>query len=251
MADAQEVKMQVTAGDIRQEMETLFGPNIVGNLDKIGLTFEEAWEMVKSDIMIKRMMFYRVNGKAIKSVTPKEVRAKYEEMAAKNVIPTSWTYTVITIRGEDSTESAELANLAYQLLTEENISLGALPSKLKQRDSSASFSISEPFNHTENEVSPAYKEILTTLQPATFSHPIAQTSRNKSVVFRIFNLHELKKGGAVPFVEVENKIKDKLIDEAVKQQTERYLTRLYRHFDVHESHLKQMVPEDFQPFALQ
>ena len=29
-----------------------FGPNIIANLDKIGLTYNEAWTMVRNDIIM-------------------------------------------------------------------------------------------------------------------------------------------------------------------------------------------------------
>ncbi|MBA3815063.1 MAG: SurA N-terminal domain-containing protein, partial [Parachlamydiaceae bacterium] len=33
LADAQDAKIPISAGDVRQEMEVLFGPNIISNLD--------------------------------------------------------------------------------------------------------------------------------------------------------------------------------------------------------------------------
>ena len=38
LADAESAKVEVSAGDVRQEMENMFGPNIIANLDKLGMT---------------------------------------------------------------------------------------------------------------------------------------------------------------------------------------------------------------------
>lgn len=45
LADAEEHKMPLTNGSIRQEMELLFGPNIIANLDKIGMSYDEAYKI--------------------------------------------------------------------------------------------------------------------------------------------------------------------------------------------------------------
>src|SRR5262249_20356447 len=46
MADAKEAKLEVTGGEIRQELEALFGPNIIANLDKAGISYDDAAEMI-------------------------------------------------------------------------------------------------------------------------------------------------------------------------------------------------------------
>src|ERR1700738_2776124 len=55
MADAADNKLPLTPGDIRQEMEEWFGPNIIVNLDQAGLTFDEAWKLVEEDLILQRM----------------------------------------------------------------------------------------------------------------------------------------------------------------------------------------------------
>ena len=47
LGDAEEKKVAITAGDVRQEMENMFGPNIIANLDKIGLSMDEALKIVR------------------------------------------------------------------------------------------------------------------------------------------------------------------------------------------------------------
>ena len=251
LADAKEAKIEVSAGDVRQDLEQHFGPNILENLEKAGLTFEEAWELIKDDITIRRMLFYRVNAKAVKSVTPKEIKAAYEVYAKEHLKEASYTYYLLSIRGSDPTTNAELANTAHQAL-QRGASIEEVKNELKQQNTDATYNFSETFHHTSKEVSPAYKEILDALEPKSFSHPIAQRSKaNDMLVFRIFHLLDKDPGGQISFAEVEEKLKNDLTNQAIDKESLAYLAKLYKHFDAYQSALAEMVPEDFQPFRLQ
>src|SRR5262245_20569039 len=41
LADAEEKKVEVTDGEVREELEQLFGPDTVLNLDKLGMSLDE------------------------------------------------------------------------------------------------------------------------------------------------------------------------------------------------------------------
>lgn len=254
MADAEEVKMEVSHGDIRQEMEKIFGPNIIANLDKAGLTYDEAWKMVKEEQLLKRMMISRVNSKAVRSVTPADIRAAYEEYSKENINPDTWRYEVISIQGKDPSICAEAANYAYHLVTEAETPIQSLGDKLKERpyiSDSTKYNVSEEYIRTSKEISESYREILSSLEPGAFSKPISQESRSKnSKVFRIFHLKEFTPGGSTPFSNVEIKLKNKLIDKKVEEEGEQYIARLRKHFDVQDGRNHQLFTEDFHPFSL-
>ncbi len=252
MADAEESKVQVSAGDIRQEMELYFGPNIHANLDKVGLTFEEAYRMVHSDILLKRMLYLRAHMKALKQVTPQVIKKAYEEYAENNIIPGQWIYRVISIRDANPTIGAEAANQAYKLLSEEAFPLEDLKNKLSKMasvEASTSVNISDEIQNSDAELSPTYKDILSQMTNNAYSHPIAQKSRQDgSTVFRIFYLHSMKPSQRVSFAEMENQIKDKLMDDISGKETIEYIKRLRKHFDVQEN--TRVAAEDFKPFIL-
>ncbi|NGX43732.1 MAG: hypothetical protein K940chlam7_02032 [Chlamydiae bacterium] len=254
MADAIENKVEVSNGDIRQELEAVFGPNIIANLDKAGLTYDEAWEMVKEDLTIRRMLMIRVNSLAVRSVTPSDVRSAYEEYIKENTRPNVWHYQMISIRGADPTLSAEAANHAYQLLKNHKLPLEKLGETLQEHslvDDKTVLNISEEYHHSEKEIPETNKEILISLTSNSFSKPIAQKSRaTNAMVFRIFHLKEMVPGGAPSFNEVENKIRNMLVDKAINKESDDYIAKLRQHFDVQDSTKNQMFDEDFQPFAL-
>lgn len=252
LADAEEMKVKVSAGDVRQEMENMFGPNIIENLDKIGLSFEEAYKIVHGDILLRRMMFMRVNNKAMRALTPQEIKAAYEEFAEKNQRKDTWNYRVVTVRNHNSESASNTANLAHRLLTEDGVPLNNLKQIIKESgmDSKSSLSITDELFHTEADLGELLKPILANLESNTFSKPFSQKSRDNSTVFRIIFLKEKINGGAIPFSDMETQLHDQLLDEALEIETNAYLKKLRQHYDIKENFIKDLIPEYFQPFEL-
>lgn len=255
VADSQEGKMNVSAGDVRQEMESLFGPNIIVNLDQAGLTFNEAQEMVHDEIIIRRMMYFRVQAKAIAAATPQKIREFYDQFAKSNIRDSVWDYRVVTIRHRDSTKAAEAANAIRAMLVDDNIGIEEIADKWKKEQEgkprAATVNVSEEFHTNEKELSESFSATLLSMTPATYSLPITQKSRSdNSTVVRIFYLKNMTPGGPVPFNEVEGKIKDKLINDAMEKETKAYFTRMRQHFDVQDDSLQELFKSDFQPFVL-
>lgn len=251
MADAEESKLQVSNGDIRQDMESTFGPNIIANLDKVGLSFDEAWKMVHSEIVIKRMLYIKAQSKALKQVTPQIVRTAYDEHSKEMVVPDTWTYVVITIRDADSEKGKASAQQVYKLLTDEHIALNDLHDNIKTLTPSSKISVSEEMIHTEKEISPAYKEVLGRMTSGSYSEPLAQKSRaDNATVYRLFFLKTFREGGIPPFAEISNDLKQRLIEYIAEKEIDAYIKKLRKHFDVQESHLDQVSQDEFEPFHL-
>lgn len=208
--------------------------------------------MVQSDILLKRMLYLRSHMKALKQVTPQVIKNAYEEYAENNIIPAKWVYKVISVRDTNPTFGAEAANQAYKQLTEENRPLDDLKNKLLKLASvapSTSINISDEIQNIDSELSPNYKDILSQLSNNSYSHPIAQKSRQDgSTVFRIFYLQNMTPSQKVPFSDMETPIKDKLLDEISGKETIEYLKKLRKHFDVQEN--LKVGSEDFKPFSL-
>lgn len=253
LADAEENKIPLTPGDVRQEMEMLFGPNIIANLDKIGLTFDEAFKSVQGDLLLKRTMMVRVNSKAMRSVTPQVIRDAYDEFAKNNIKNETWNYQVVTIRNPDSVGGAETAALTYELLAEQKIPLTDLIGTIDAMNGKGAsvLTISEPLIHAETDMADTIKTNLTSMESGAISKPLAQKSRtDKSTVFRILILNERIPKGAVAFTEVENQLKNELYDKAIQRDSEIYLKKLREHYAVSENYIAEKIAEDFQPFQL-
>lgn len=253
LADAEENKMVVSTGDVRQEMETLFGPNIIENLDKIGLQFDEAFKIVQGDITIRRMMMARVNSKAMRSITPQLIREAYEDFSKKNIKKEEWHYQVLTIRNPDPTSGAETANIAYTLLTEEKTPIDQVVSTAKEKAPhlKSSITLSEDLFQTEDELNDTIKGAISPLEPGNYSKPVAQKSRSdKSTIFRIVFLKEKVAGGSIPYSEIEVQIKNQLYEKAIEKESVAYLSKLRQHYAMNENYIQEMIPDTFQPFSI-
>jgi hypothetical protein len=230
-------------------MEEVFGPNILKNLNNIGMSFDEAWQIVQNDILIQRMLYIRVHSKVIQLVTPQEVRKAYDGYIKSNVLPKAWDYRVISLRDKNPEVAAHAANFAYQQLTEKQLPIAELAASLKEQTGFAQtyqLTVSDEMHHDEKEISEPYRQVLETLSAGNYSSPAAQQSRGKgTMAFRIFFLKEFHPGGVPPYSEVAGKLKDELLQTAAAEETKLYLTRLRKHFDVQE-----MLPADFEPFKL-
>lgn len=253
LADVEESKLPVSNGDVRQEMELMFGPNMIENLEKAGLSFDEAFKIVKGDIAIRRMMMAKVQGKAMRSVTPQAIHEAYEEYAKNNVRSHEWIYYVISVRDPNDKEGEESANTVYKILAVDNVPLKDFIEKFKESGvgKNSAINISEELHHKDLEVSEAYKEVLFKLDSGTYSKPTMQQSRrDRSKVWRIFYLKQMVPGGMVPFDEVEEQIKDNLIDDAADKETDLYFKKLREHFSVEEMDYNSDGQDAYQPFLL-
>lgn len=228
--DAQSKKIEVSRGDIRQELDRLYGPDIITNLDKIGLTFDEAWEMVETDIYVRRMMGSILYFKGAYNTPPEALMAAYKEYAAKYPKPDYWTYRMISFKGDQAEKQAQQAQDLIRSFESKSPSFSTLKMVFKERleDYSAdSISFSDEFHLKSEQVSDTHKAILESLAPNSFSSPQKELSRStKKPLYRIFYLADFQEGGKVQFREVEDLLKETLIQSKVGQELETYISDL-------------------------
>lgn len=255
LADAQESKIEVSSGDIRQEIESSFGPNVIANLDKAGITLEEASKMMQEEIIIRRLVAGRVHSKAIRRVTPNKIRLRYETFIQDpaNARLTQWSYRIITIKDRNLQKTEETAKVTYQLLLE-GVALDQLSAQLKERKllgRKGQVTVSNILQHNDKEISNEYRDILANLEKGMYSQPFAHKSRsNQSTVYRILSIEEKIPGGLVSYKEMEGPLKEKLIDEEIDDETDKYLLKLREHYHIRQSDLDAYLPADYQPFSL-
>lgn len=255
LADAKEGKVDVSAGDVRQEIEAEFGPNVIENLDKAGMTLEEASKVMQSDLIIQKMIAMKANSKALRQVTPSVIRKAYEEytLNPENRNLTVWTYRVVTFKDRNIQKTEELAKNAYALLIQ-GVPLNDLVATLKSKQQlgrRGKVTISNEIKNNEKEASADYKKILVTMETGKYSSPFPYKSRaERTTVYRIIYVQEKNPGGFPGFKELEPKIKQKLLTEASEKETDQYINRLRDHYHVRESDVKALLPADYQPFVL-
>lgn len=251
LADAKETKLDITPKEIRQEMDEQFGPNIISNLHKAGLTYDETWNMIRSDMLLRRMMIFRVQAKAVRSVTPQMIRASYEENKENYHEIGSWNYYIIAIRDKNEAKGKEMADKLLSKIQDKPIEeINDVIAAEGALSPSTNIKISEELSQNENDLSPAYREVLESLYPGAYSAPLRQESRAGSILYRIFYLKSNKAGGLIPFTEVTPQIKNQLVSKQMEIQMDKYLSKLRKRFGIDMKKVENSIPADYTPFNM-
>ena len=253
LSDAQEKEVKLTDGEVREEVESRFGPNVTLTLDKMGLAYEDAWKMVKNELIVRRMMWFFVQSKAMQTITPQAIRESYQHYLAENPPYQEWNYRVISVRNEGDDEDSA------QEIYHELLALGAAWDKaaqiLKDWESThpgCKIQISNAYTAKDQELSDAHKAVLASLTPGSYSQPVHQVSRvdNKSV-HRIFYLAEKTDHPAPSFETLSAQMKNELMQKAVAKESDTYLQKLRKHYGFDPARIKETVPDNLQPFHLE
>lgn len=255
IADAEDAKVEVTPGEVRQEMDGLFGPAVTAKVGELGLTYDGAFEMVKGDLLLRRMVYIRVQMKAVQEVTPQQVRRAYESYARDHRYPEEWSYRVLSVRSGTKEESLAAAERLHSQLVAGTLTFDDVDAAVKEEEGSGvTVQLSEEFTLPPKEISELYKKTLETLTPGTFSEPVLQRSRaTKQVLYRIFYLKGVKSEGSDPLDAVEGKLRGELLEASIDKETASYLERLRSQYSVelyYDGGDEGAKLSDYQPFVL-
>ena len=254
LADAKESKITANAGDVRQMLEEQFGPNIIVNINKAGLTLNEAYKSVESDLILQRTIGARVNSKALRKITPIKIKQAYDEYIQnpENRALTKWNYRVLTVREKDTSASLKLADKVYQML-QAGISAENIASQLEAQDmlsKHGKITLSGEISNNEKELSAEYKKQIQDISDGSFSQPFEFKSRAlKKTVHRIILLDETFVGGYPSYQEMENSLKNRLLGEAADAETKVYIEKLRQHYHIKAADITDNLPPDFEPFT--
>jgi len=233
LADAKDKEIKLTDGEVGEEMKNRFGPNIIHTLEDLRLSYDDAWKMVKNDMIMQRMLWFFVHSKAQHKVNPGAIRKAYQEYLAKNPAYSELTYRVISVSGDPSE--------AVRVSAEGG--LGALMQLEKVQ-------VSNEYVAKEQDLSQTHRAVLLSLSPGTYSAPISSVGRDGKTSTRIFFLADKVDHLAPSFDELAPKLKNELMQKAVVQESELYLGKLRRHYGFDVECLQETVPPDLQPFSL-
>lgn len=253
VADAEAKGIKIKDGDLREAIQERFGPNLMQTFDKLGITYEEAKAMTETDMIVERMNWFRVTAKVFQNVHPQNIKEAYKEYQLTHPPKEEWTYQVLSLRGEDREKIAAFAQRAEAVLRRGSTSFAAVEDELKQEEENpaVAVTVSQEQHADDKTISAAHKEVLATLKPGSYSQPIAQVSRfDNSTVYRIFYLKEHVHVETPPFEKMSEKLYQGLLDEKLTKENAEYLNKLRKRFNYDEKYLSEMIPADFEPFAL-
>jgi hypothetical protein len=250
IADAADKEIKLTDAEVREEIENRFGPNVMGTLDQIGVTYDEAWKMVKNDMIVARMTWWFIHSKALASVTPMQIREAYRLYLEKNPPYNELKYQVVTMRGEALAEAAQ--DLARRIDAEQKSpeELASVLAGFESQHPGVSVHCSQPFTAKDTELSESHRTALQALNPGQHSAPLFQKSRDRQQVCRFFFLESRREFSPPSFEDMAPMLKNELMQKASSEISSNYLGKLRKHYRFDASHLNEVIPENIEPFAL-
>lgn len=249
LMDAEQKEIKVSDGEVREELEKRFGPNIMSNIDKVNFQYEEAREMIRNGIIVGQLIGMKVHSKAFQTATPQAIKVAYEEYVQEHPPEDEWTYQVLSIRGKDKEVCASLAQKAYAFLHNEGKSLEDVASTLEEEG--VTIALSDDYSGPTQKISSAHLQAIQELDKGTYSAPVSQVSRSdNSMVQRIFFLKDQVKNLPETFDKMHDKLKNELLFKIADKEKEVYIHTLKKRFgyDVHSPNFE--LPENYRPFAL-
>jgi hypothetical protein len=254
LADAATKELKISDGEIREEMQKHFGPNVLFTLFDMGITYEEAWKITKTDMIVKKMTGYYVSNKAFASVTPQEIRMAYQEYCQKNPSLDEWQYQLVTIKASSEEIEKKAAEKVHALLAGSKAEPSLQTSSLKEIEKSEpglSVQVSQLYKANRKELSSAHLSILQQLSAGSYSDPLFQTSRSDGKkLYRIFYLKEATKKETPSFEKMADQLQDELFHAAAAKEYTHYCEKLRLRYGYDPSLELKNLKEDFQPFLL-
>jgi hypothetical protein len=256
MADADNRGIKVSDGEVRQEMQERFGPNVMETLNQMNISYEEARKLTHQELIVQRMNWLRVTSKALQKVNSQDVKDAYKEFCQENPPQHQWKYQMISIRCDRKEVGKELAQKVFaQLKKLPNPNPSEALKNLKyflNSDEISMLTLSQEYTVEDKQLAETHKSALNALlSDATlqsFSQPIEQISRDGSVVYRIFFLkdHAVKQPPA--FDSIASEIKDGLLQKVASEEMIAYTKKLRQRFGYDERSLD--LPDAFEPFSI-
>jgi hypothetical protein len=249
LAQAESKEIKISDGEIREEIEKRFGPKVILTLEKLNVSYDEVFEILKTEMIVERMKWFFINTKVLQAVTPHLIRNEYRKYCKENPPKESWEYQVVSIRG-DQKLNKDVSNQVYDLLQNKSLDDAQEDiSNIENKYENVKITKSNSIHLSEKEISTSHKKILNDLTSKQYSNPIFQKTRtSQDGVYKIFFLKSHSKEEMPSFEQMNNQIKNELLNVLFQKESDQYYKKLKDYYNFNEN---LMIPEDFQPFSVE
>jgi len=248
--DAESCNVKISEGDVREEIQNRFGPNVMEQLELLGISYEEMKKIVHQEMLVQRIQWLRVTSKVLQRVTSEELKKSYQKYLLNNENKGSWKYQFLTIRSQNLAKSQEVGQMIFDLKEGVEGELSKALSRVKGGvEGLVSLSLSQEFQLEEGELSKEHKELLLQLNQGDWSLPVVQISRDGTETVRIFHLKGHQQQTPRSFQAIAKELKQELLNEFFVEENQKYLNRLQLKFGFNQSFL-QIAPS-WEPFSRQ
>jgi hypothetical protein len=253
LLDAQDKKFEVSQGDVREELEEIFGPNVMLNLDNAGLTYDEAFSILKNEITIRRMLYMQVRQKVMATIAPQDIRALYDKYREKKGDEKECHWSCITVKNVTQDGLKEVADELYFLLTQDQVPASDLETVLQKKGlltEGMEVTISPLFTQKSGEIAENLQELFFSMKEGEWSKPQKLASRRGFESMRLYHIEKCQAADVETFESKELELREALIESRMEEKTKEYYKELEALYTISKDEIEKELPETFQPFEL-
>ena len=243
---ADEKQFRLTNGDIREELEEIYGPNVLMSLYDEGISLQDAHEMMREDILFRRVVHYFVQLPIYAAITPNIIKEAYDKKLESFKQQKGWLWRSVTIKSKAGSCSKETAENIWKDLHSGAVQLKDLVAKPPE---GLEISVSQQFKSLHHDVSPAVSSILNSLPLASYSQPLPAQKNEGSASWRIYIVDEQFAPKIPEFYEIETSLKHEIATPEISIKSDEFFQDLRKRY-----HAKYVLSEEqlrsLQPFAL-
>ncbi|MGR3951394.1 MAG: hypothetical protein QRY74_00505 [Chlamydia sp.] len=255
-AYAEEKKFEVSRADIRQELEELFGPDVMLNLYENGLQIYDVESMLEADILMRQLLLYAVKMPVLSSITPQDLHKEYERRCAtqktRQKNDEEWVWRSFTISRATS-KGKELSPTTIEKIIS---SIKAVPINstevLVLESDAIEITPSAPFTSHRSTIANQVADQMESLSLGTPT-PLVQVQSRKEGLDSWRSYVLLSKRGLArqeeDFRSQEAQIREEIASQLIEEKTAHFFSDLEKQYGVHIM-LSDQELESFQPFQL-
>ncbi len=258
LADAEKLELKITDSEVRETLHDRFGPNLMGTLDSLGLSYEEAKDMIHSELIVQKMTWFKIHAKAINDVNVQDIKSAYTAYCQKNPPKELWEYQVLSVKAPSEEIAHQIADKAFELCKQSPSNIENISDRIKASfepgspEQDFTITLSEEMKLDTKSISAAHKDVLLNLAKNSISAPVKQFSRaDQNAVFRIFHLKDHTKTVLPTLRSMYDRLQSQLVQEAADKESRIYIAKLREKFGFDAHMLEETIPSDFQPFSMQ
>jgi hypothetical protein len=243
---AEEKQFRLTNGDIREELEEIYGPNVLMSLYGEGISIQDAHEMMREDILFRRVVSFFVQMPIYAEITPNIVKEAYDKKLETFKQQKGWLWRSVTIKSKTGSCSKQEADTIWRDLHSRATKLRDLVAKPPE---GLEIVVSQQFKSLYHDVSEAVSSVLNSLPIGSFSQPVAAQKNESSGTWRLYIVDEHFAPKTPEFCEIENALKQEIATPQISIKSEEFFQDLRKRY-----HAKYVLSEDqllsLQPFSL-
>ncbi len=250
--EAEEKKIKITEADIRQELVSRYGSDMINKLHEANLTYEDAKNSVKNDILTQQMNWFGFVNKIFYKVGPQTLKNAYDEFVSMNPGNETWRYQFLTVRVKNKDKADQIAFKIKALDPTTFPNLQAFKESLTSlfsKEEDFRISLTDELNVEDKSIAPSHKSILANMPIESLSSPSFVQQNNEHVI-RVFFLKDHIKSEPMPFQQMTEKLKSELIGRMAEKERGVFFQKLKEKYGYSDDQLYLTLPEDFAPFSL-